>query len=128
MDSIRNLDKFKLNITSRGIKGKDGILENKSLSGKMYNIVTFIDNEYELKLTPLTREEVVQIKKDIMAKAKNSAYIQFERGWLNWIGFISTATSTNVNFSFSLDSLDIKEHEVAGLWELSLIVTEREMI
>ena len=128
MDSIRNLDKFKLNITSRGIKGKDGILENKSLSGKMYNIVTFIDNEYELKLTPLTREEVVQIKKDIMAKAKNSAYIQFERGWLNWIGFISTATSTNVNFSFSLDSLDIKEHEVAGLWELSLVVTEREMI
>lgn len=126
MESILSLEDWKIDgIFLKKNDTKNGIVENTTLGGINYNIMTFIDYYYDIKAMYLTEEEMKAINKELLSLSKTNKNIEFYLDDIKKWGFNSFSENTKVSLIFQTSKISFKPSEILGLYDFSLECFER---
>lgn len=126
MESILNLEDWKIDgFYLKKNDSKDGVINNVTLGGVSYNILTFIDYYYDLKIMYLTHDEMILIYKELIGLAKTNKNIEFYVDDIKKWGFNTFSENTRVSLIFEPSKINFKPSEITGRYDLSLECYER---
>lgn len=129
MESILSLEDWKIDgFFLKKADTKNGVVENTTLGGISYNIMTFIDYYYDLKVMYLTEEEMKNINKELLGLAKMNKKIEFYVDDVKKWGFNTFSENTKVSLNFQPSKIVFKPSEIPSLYDLSLEVFERVLV
>lgn len=126
MNSITSLEDWKVDgFYLKKSDTKEGVINNVTMSGVSYNIMSFIDYHYDLKVNYLTEAEMKNIRNELISTAKLNKNIEFYAEDLKKWGFTSFSENSKVSLIFGLDKINFKPSEILGLYDFTLECYER---
>ncbi|MGL5964099.1 MAG: hypothetical protein ACRCZ2_06860 [Fusobacteriaceae bacterium] len=126
MNSITSLSDWKIDgLFLKKTDTKDGVINNVTMSGRSYNIASYIDYYYDLKVKFLTEAEAKKIRTDLINLLKNNRTLDFTTQFLKSWGFVSFSEKNTTSLIFEPSKIDFKPSEIFGLYDFTLECYER---
>lgn len=128
MDAIIQLEDYKIaSMILKSTKTDEGTIENITLDGSRYGIYSFIDQEHEIKLEYLTKQELNTIEEEYANLIQNNLKMSFPITWLSKFDFITHTLNQNVNFIIKSSGLKSKAMNLPGYFTTTIKMIERVM-